>query len=58
MTMPTQTLSTSSLSPEVASAAEANLSYFRFDGKSYHLIGTAKLVTDNQQNQKIVPTPK
>ena len=40
------------------SAAEANLSYFRFDGKSYHLIGTAKLVTDNQQNQKIVPTPK
>ena len=40
------------------SAAEANLSYFRFDGKSYHSIGTAKLQTDDQENQKIVPNPK
>jgi hypothetical protein len=40
------------------SAAEANLSYFRFDGKSYHSIGTATLQTDDQENQKIVPNPK
>ena len=40
------------------SAAEANLSYFRFDGKSYHSIGTAKLQTDDQENHKIVPNPK
>jgi hypothetical protein len=39
------------------SGAEAGLSYFRFDGKSYHSIGGAKLETDDQQNQKIVPTP-
>ena len=37
------------------SAAEANLSYFRFDGKSYHLISTASLLADDEQNEKIVP---
>jgi hypothetical protein len=37
------------------SAAEANLSYFRFDGKSYHCIGTASLVADGQENERIVP---
>ncbi|MGB6827151.1 MAG: hypothetical protein WBE41_03835 [Terracidiphilus sp.] len=40
------------------SAAEANLSYFRFDGKLYHLIGTATLESDDQENLKIVPNPK
>jgi hypothetical protein len=39
------------------SAFESNLSYFRFDGKSYHLIGTASLQADDQENEKIVPTP-
>ena len=40
------------------SAAEANLNYFRFDGKSYHSIGTATLETDDQDNEKIVPNAK
>lgn len=40
------------------SAAEADLSYFRFDGKSYRRIGTAKLQTDDQETQKIVPNGK
>ena len=40
------------------SGAEAGLSYFRFDGKAYHSIGGAKLETDDQENQKIVPTPQ
>jgi hypothetical protein len=40
------------------SGAEANLSYFRFDGKSYHTTGTAKLQSDGDGNQKIVPDPK
>jgi hypothetical protein len=40
------------------SAAEANLSYFRFDGKLYHSIGTAVLETDDQDNQRIVPNRK
>jgi hypothetical protein len=40
------------------SAAEANLSYFRFDGRSYHSIGTAKLKTDDQDNEKIVSDQK
>jgi hypothetical protein len=39
-------------------AGEAGLSYFRFDGKSYHRIGTAELQADDQGNQKIVPSPK
>jgi len=39
------------------SAFESNLSYFRFDGKSYHLIGTASLQADDQESEKIVPTP-
>jgi hypothetical protein len=37
------------------SAGEAGLSYFRFDGKSYHLISTASLLADDEGNQKIVP---
>ena len=41
-----------------ASGSEAGLSYFRYDGKSYHSIGTAKLETDDEENQKIVPTPQ
>jgi hypothetical protein len=40
------------------SGAEAGLSYFRFDGKSYHCIGTASLQTDDQEDQKIVPAPR
>ena len=40
------------------SGSEAGLSYFRFDGKSYHSIGTAKLETDDQENRKIVPIPQ
>jgi hypothetical protein len=40
------------------SAMEASLSYFRFDGKSYHMIGTAKLQSDDEENLKIVPNPK
>ena len=40
------------------SASEAGLSYFRFDGKSYHSIGAAKLETDDNENQKIVPNPQ
>jgi hypothetical protein len=37
------------------SGAEAGLSYMRFDGKSYNSIGNAKLVTDENENSKIVP---
>jgi len=37
------------------SAAEAGLSYLRFDGKAYRSIGGAKLVTDDNQDTKIVP---
>jgi hypothetical protein len=37
------------------SAAEAGLSYLRFDGKSYRSIASAKLVTDDNENTKIVP---
>jgi hypothetical protein len=40
------------------SGSEAGLVYFRFDGKSYHSIGTAKLETDDQENRKIVPIPQ
>ncbi len=40
------------------SAGEASLSYFRFDGKSYHVISTATLQTDDDENQKIVPSPR
>ena len=39
------------------SGAEAGLSYFRFDGRYYDRIDTAKLVTDDHGNQKIVPGP-
>ena len=38
------------------SGSEASLSYFRFDGKSYHRISTASLLSDDEQNEKIVPT--
>jgi hypothetical protein len=37
------------------SAAEAGLSFMRFDGKSYRSIGNAKLVSDEIENSKIVP---
>jgi hypothetical protein len=40
------------------SAAEAGLSYMRFDGRLYRSIGGAKLVTDDEQNRKIVPEDK
>jgi hypothetical protein len=40
------------------SAFEAGLRYFRFDGKSYRSIGTAQFETDDQENQKIVPTAR
>jgi len=36
-------------------SVEASLSYFRFDSNSYHTSGTAKLQTDDEQNQKNVP---
>jgi hypothetical protein len=38
-------------------AMESGLSYFRFDGKSYHRIGTASLQSDDEENEKIVPAP-
>ena len=38
-------------------AGESNLSYFRFDGKSYHLLGRAQLLFDEQYVGKIVPQP-
>lgn len=40
------------------SAGEASLSYSRFDGKSYHCIGTASLLSDDQGNERIVPSPR
>lgn len=41
------------------SAAEAALSYFRFDGKSYHLLSTASLLSDgDNQTAKIVPAKR
>lgn len=39
------------------SAGESNLSYFRFDGASYHLVGRAVLLFDEQNVGKIVPQP-
>ena len=36
-------------------AAEADLNYMRFDGKSYRSIGSAKLISDGGENDKIVP---
>jgi hypothetical protein len=38
------------------SAAEAGLSYFRFDGKKYRCIGNATSMADENGNAKIVPT--
>jgi len=41
------------------SAFEADLSYFRFDGKSYHAIGSAALLGDGGGGTgRIVPTPR
>jgi hypothetical protein len=37
------------------SATEANLKYFRFDGKSYRSISTATLKTDDHGSSMIVP---
>jgi hypothetical protein len=37
------------------SAAEADLTYFRFDGRSYRKIGSALLVDDGDGGSKIVP---
>jgi hypothetical protein len=37
------------------SAAETDLNYFRFDGTSYHLLGTAVLVYGEDGTRKIVP---
>jgi hypothetical protein len=37
------------------SAAEAGLSYLRFDGKLYRSMGSATLVSDESGNSKIVP---
>ena len=39
------------------SASESNLNYFRFDGKSYHLLGSAQLLVDEDGVAKIVPRP-
>jgi len=36
-------------------AGEADLSYFRFDGKKYRCIGNA-IYTDDDESVKIVPT--
>jgi len=37
------------------SAEETDLSYMRFDGRSYRSIGSAKLVSDENENTKIIP---
>jgi hypothetical protein len=39
-------------------AAEGNLNYLRFDGKSYQCIGSATYTTDDGDHLKIVPIPK
>jgi hypothetical protein len=38
------------------SAAESNLSYFRFDGKGYRCIGNAISTRDDSGSEEIVPT--
>ncbi len=38
------------------SAAEADLTYFRFDGRYYRKIGSASLVDDDHGGSKIVPS--
>ena len=40
------------------SAMETGLSYFRFDGRSYRLIGGALLTADADGNAKIIPDRK
>jgi hypothetical protein len=37
------------------SAAEAGLTWFRFDGKAYQPIGSASLLSDDGENLRIVP---
>jgi hypothetical protein len=39
------------------SAFETNLSYFRFDGTCYQLIGAATQLTDEDNVEKIIPKP-
>jgi hypothetical protein len=39
------------------SAMETDLAYFRFDGRSYQLVGNAQLLVDDADVAKIVPTP-
>jgi len=39
------------------SAGQSNLYYFRYDGKSYRLLGRAQLLFDEHGAGKIVPTP-
>ena len=39
------------------SAAENDLSYFRFDGKGYQRIGEATHLTDEDGAEKIIPKP-
>jgi len=39
------------------SAGQNDLSYFRFDGKSYQRIGTATHLTDEDGAEKIIPKP-
>lgn len=38
------------------SAAETNLTYLRFNGRSYRSIGTATLTTDENESTKIIPS--
>jgi hypothetical protein len=40
------------------SAFEADLSYFRFDGKSYRRISSATFRADDDGTQKIIPGPR
>ena len=40
------------------SATEAGLSYMRFDGKSYRSISSARLVSDENEDTKIVPATR
>jgi hypothetical protein len=39
------------------SAGESNLSYFSFDGTSYHLVGKAVRLVGDDGTAKIVPKP-
>lgn len=39
-------------------AAEGNLNYLKFDGKSYRGVGSASYTVDDNDNMKIVPIPR